>query len=100
MAAPHWIQAGYHTWALVAGGSIVGLVYWTGAGLGEEGGPGGDPVMQTGGWCCLSVDDPGNHDALDGPTLTDNMSHEEVARAIDDALELAGRKLLEDGRSR
>jgi len=91
---PHWIQAGDHTWALVLEGTIVGLVYWTGPGPGEEGGPGGDPVVTDAGWFCLSVNDPQNHDAFDGPTLTGDMSHEELAVAMDDAREIAARKLL------
>ena len=71
-------------------------MYWTDASLGEEGGPGGDPVVIDPGWFWLRVDNPDHHYLLDDAvTLEEAMSHEDLVAARDDALELAVRKILE-----
>jgi hypothetical protein len=98
MAAPYWTQAGDHTWGLVVDGRIVGLVYWTGPGLGEEGDAGGDPLFMEAEWFCLRVDDPDNHHALDAPSLDEDMSHDELVAAMDAAREAASREILGERR--
>jgi hypothetical protein len=92
---PYWVQAGEHAWGLVVGGSVVALVYWTAAGVGELDERGGEPVPTEGGWFWFSVDDPDNHyDLGEGVELADDVTQEGLLAARDEALAAASKRIL------
>lgn len=97
----YWGQAGT-TYYAVGDGQIVALLYWEAAGLGQEGGPDGEPVITEAGWFWLTTDNPDRHFALDAPDPSGALGDAELATVTDMALEAAAKEILSylDGHGR
>ena len=70
-------------------------MYFTGEGVGEVGGSGGEPVVTPAAWCFLSVDDPDQHYELDAPPMSAEMSDAELVANHETALDAAQAAILE-----
>jgi hypothetical protein len=89
-----WGQAG-SVYYLVDRGTIIALLYFEGEGVGQEGGPGGEPVVTPAAWCWLAVNDPDQHYELDAPAMTADMTDADLAAVNDAALEAAAGQILD-----
>jgi hypothetical protein len=91
---PSWGQTEGPTEYLVIDDRIVALLYWSGAALGHEGGPDGEPVVTDSGWFWVATDDPDNHSQVHAPPLREDMSYDELAAAWDAARAEATREAV------
>jgi hypothetical protein len=90
----YWGQAG-SVYYLVDQGTIIALLYFEGEGVGQDGGPGGEPVVTPAVWLWLASDDPDQHYALDAPAMSAEMTDAELAATHDAALEAAQEAILD-----
>jgi hypothetical protein len=86
-----WGNAGGPTYYAVGDGTIKALLYWEGSGVGEESGPGGEPVVTPPGWFVVLADEPDHHFSIDAPDLESGMAHEVLVRVTDAAMDAATR---------
>jgi hypothetical protein len=94
-AKAYWGHAGPHTYYAAIAGHIRAILYWSDPVLGEEGGPGGEPVVVDARWCWIPGDSPDNHYEVDAPPLTPGMSEEELRAAHQAALDEAQRQIAD-----
>lgn len=98
MADAQWIQLGlYPTFTLVVGGEIAGVTYWVDAeGLAQQAPE--DAPLPDSGWYFVAVKrpwDPGRV-AL-GLELSADMTEEQVADTVEQALEVIANEVLAEG---
>jgi hypothetical protein len=98
MSDAFWVQLGANpTFALEVGGQIVGITYWVDAeALGEAA---GEPsALPESGWYFVAVTRPRDPERVaHGLELRAAMSEEEVARTVQDALEVVANEVLAEG---
>lgn len=99
MADAQWIQLGLHaTFALIVGGEIVGITYWADAEGFAQQAPEGAPLPDSG-WYFVSVMRPWDPERVaEGLELGPNMSEEQLAETVGQALEVVANQVLTAGR--
>ncbi len=89
-----WVHIGT-TYAAVAEGKIVALLYHADARRGEVGGPGGDRATTEPAWFIVWVDEPHRHYQLSAPPAPAGIPHEKREEVAYLAIAEAG-KLIDD----